>query len=81
MASIRILMTSTAKGAVDSTDVREFAEGREYDVPEDLAAAFFEMGVADPAEAHEGAPEGDGTGEPDKAPAPAKRSRKGKAQS
>lgn len=52
-ATIRVLMTATAKGALTSTHIKEFHEGQEYDIPEELAHAFFDMGVADPAEAHE----------------------------
>lgn len=44
---MRIRMTATAKGAVTSTEIREFAEGSEHDLPEDLAEAFLSMGVAE----------------------------------
>lgn len=44
---MKIVMTQTAKGAVTSTDVRDYEAGREYDVPGDLGAAFISMGVAE----------------------------------
>lgn len=44
---MRIRMTATAKGAVSSTDIREFGPG-EHDMPDDLAEAFLSMGVAEP---------------------------------
>lgn len=47
---MNITMTQTAKGAVTSTDVREFLAGREYDVPAELGEAFIGMGVADAVE-------------------------------
>jgi hypothetical protein len=46
----RIRMTETAKGAVSSTDIREFPAGSEHDLPDDLAQAFLSMGVAEPVE-------------------------------
>lgn len=51
-AKIKVRMNRTAKGAPDSITVKEYLEGEEYDVPEDLAECFFSDGSADPAEAH-----------------------------
>ena len=73
--TIRVLMSATAKGAIDSTTIREFEAGREYELYEELAEAFFSMGVADPAEAREPASEpetGENSEGTDTAPAPAK---------
>ncbi len=60
---IKVLMLRTAKGAPDSTTVKEYLEGQVYEIPEDLADCFFSDGSADPAEAHEPAPSpGDASG-------------------
>ncbi len=52
MTTIRVRMRAATKRAVTSTEIHEFAEGREYDVREDIALAMFRDGMADPAEAH-----------------------------
>lgn len=51
--TVRIVMLKTTKGAPDGITTVEYVEGQEYDVPEDLAGAFFSTHSADPAEAHE----------------------------
>lgn len=56
-AKITVRMNRTTKGAPDSITVKEYLEGHEYDVPEDLAECFFSDGSADPAEAHAGGSE------------------------
>lgn len=50
--TVKVRMNATAQGAPDSTTVRTYEAGREYEVPEDLAECFFSTGAADPAEAH-----------------------------
>lgn len=50
---IKVRMLRTTLGAPDSVTVREYKEGQEYSIPEDLAECFFSTGDADPAEAHE----------------------------
>ncbi len=65
-ATIKVRMNRTAKGAPDSTTERTYLEGKEYDIPEDLAECFFSTGDADPAEAHsDGAPDIPAGSQPD----------------
>lgn len=45
---MRIRMTSDAKGALTSTDIREHKAGHEYELPAELAEAYVSMGVAEP---------------------------------
>lgn len=69
-ATVKVTMLKDAKGAPDSVTTREYKAGETYDVPEDLAACFFDAGLADPAEAHEPAPTGDAGDPQGGAPAP-----------
>ncbi len=65
--TVKVIMLHDAKGAPDSVTSRVYKQGETYDVPEDLAECFFSAGHADPAEAHDPAPDtgAGGEGEPD----------------
>lgn len=77
---MRIVMTRTAKGADDGFTVREYVEGEAYDVSDDLAQAFFQMGAADPQEAHEAADAAEAPSDASDPSQPATRVRKGRSK-
>lgn len=52
---MKIRMTRTENGSPDGFTVREYKDGHTYDVPDELADAFFKAGAADPEEAHQAA--------------------------
>lgn len=54
-STIAVVMTANARGAPNGFTVQDYEAGSRHDLPEDLAAAFFGLGVADPAEAHDAA--------------------------
>lgn len=53
ITTIRVLMQKTTKAIPHpALGERVYEQGREYDLPDWLAEAFFRGGEADPAEAH-----------------------------
>jgi hypothetical protein len=52
-STIAVVMTADARGAPNGFVVQNYDAGTRHDLPEELATAFFGMGVADPAEAHD----------------------------
>ena len=48
MKIIKVVMSETVKGSPDGLKVREYEQGKEYDLPESLATVFVsEMDVAE----------------------------------
>lgn len=47
---MKVRMTRTALGSEDGAHVKQYEEGVEYDLPEDLARTFIESGAARPVE-------------------------------
>jgi len=82
VATIRVVMLRTDTATLDGGATTMTLEaGREYDLPEWLAEAYFRDGKADPAEAHQqpgDEPRAASEGGPE-APGPSQRARKRKS--